>query len=196
MQKFDKVLTCHDRKQKLYKSPEIFYEKFVKLTGHSHTLCFQQFDEFNGHTMTGNENLEEICLETKIVKLQTWTYFLAGFYYSEPLWAAAGGAALWSGGSMVFNASRIREETRPWPKYESQGAVESEDQLLFFAAAATKRLLPKAATTTKGQKLRRLLGHRRSYRSLVFYLFGLGAFAKARDTKPDIYISVTPIFTS
>ena len=37
MQKFDKVLTCHDRKQKLYKSPEIFYEKFVKLTGHSHT---------------------------------------------------------------------------------------------------------------------------------------------------------------
>ena len=97
---------------------------------------------------------------------------------------------------MAFNASRIREETRPWPKYESQGAVESEDQLLFFAAAATKRLLPKAATTTKGQKLRRLLGHRRSYRSLVFYLFGLGAFAKARDTKPDIYISVTPIFTS
>ena len=148
------------------------------------------------HTMTGNENLEEICLETKIVKLQTWTYFLAGFYYSEPLWAAAGGAALWSGGSMAFNASRIREETRPWPKYESQGAVESEDQLLFFAAAATKRLLPKAATTTKGQKLRSPLGHRRTYRSLVFYLFGLGAFAKARDTKPDIYISVTPIFTS
>ena len=68
-------------------------------------------------------------------------------------------AALWSGGSMAFNASRIREETRPWPKYESQGAVESEDQLLFFAGG-NKKAASKAATT-KGQKLRSLLGHRR-----------------------------------
>ena len=134
-----------------------------------------------------------IFCETIIVKSQLVNLFSGEFL---PFGATVRRRRRSSGGGVAFYASRIREETRPWPKYESQGAVESEDQLLFFAAAATKRLLPKAATTTKGQKLRRLLGHRRSYRSLVFYLFGLGAFAKARDTKPDIYISVTPIFTS
>ena len=93
---------------------------------------------------------------------------------------------------MAFNASRIREETRPWPKYESQGAVESEDQLLFFAGgnkkAASEGCYHQRPKTPKAARPL-------SYRSLVFYFFGLGAFAKA-DTKPDIYISVTPIFTS
>ena len=60
---------------------------------------------------------------------------------------------------MAFNASRIREETRPWPKYESQGAVESEDQLLFFAGGNKKAA--SEGCYHQRPKLRSLLGHRR-----------------------------------
>ena len=104
-----------------------------------------------------------IFCETIIVKSQLVNLFSGEFL---PFGATVRRRRRSSGGGVAFYASRIREETRPWPKYESQGAVESEDQLLFFAAAATKRLLlllPPKAENSEAFKL----GH---HRSLVFGL--------------------------
>mgnify|MGYP007048907399 CR=1 FL=1 len=101
--------------------------------------------------------LEEICLETKIVKLQH--------------------VYLCSGGFLPFGATVRRRRRRrcdpaaAWPlmlreseKRQGRGRNMKAKVPLkvktscFSSQAATKRLLLKAATT-KGQKLRRLLGH-------------------------------------
>ena len=117
------------------------------LTNSEYSACNDRKRKSRGN-LSWNKNREITTRE-----LIFWRVFAIWSHCEPPP------AALWSGGSMAFNASRIREETRPWPKYESQGAVESEDQLLFFAGG-NKKAASKAATT-KGQKLRSLLGHRR-----------------------------------
>jgi hypothetical protein len=91
-----------------------------------------------------------IFCETIIVKSQLVNLFSGEFL---PFGATVRRRRRSSGGGVAFYASRIREETRPWPKYESQGAVESEDQLLFFAGGNKKAA---SAATTEGRKLRSL----------------------------------------
>ena len=111
------------------------------------------------HAMTGNENLEEICLETKIVKLQHVNLFSGGFL---PF------------GATVSRRRRRCDPAAAWPlmlreseKRQGRGRNMKAKVPLkvktscFSSQAATKRLLLKAATT-KGQKLRSLLGHRRT----------------------------------
>ena len=95
---------------------------------------------------------------------------------------------------MAFNASRIREETRPWPKYESQGAVESEDQLLFFAAATTKRLLLKAASYHQRPKTPKT-ARPPSYVSLSGLLLLWPRSLWLRQILSQIYTYLSPLFS-